>query len=53
VSWDKESAATPFGQLVFFAEFLEVSGLFDPKNGIFKKFWSKIGCSRELKPTGC
>ena len=29
VSWDKESAATPFGQLVFFAEFLEVSGLFD------------------------
>ena len=29
VSWDPESAATPFGQLVFFAEFLEVSGLFD------------------------
>ncbi|WP_215863215.1 hypothetical protein [Acidithiobacillus concretivorus] len=24
VSWDKESAATPFGQLVFFAEFLKV-----------------------------
>ncbi|MBU2774333.1 hypothetical protein HMI48_10735 [Acidithiobacillus ferrooxidans] len=29
VSWDKESAATPFGQLVFFAEFQKVSGLFD------------------------
>ncbi|SMH67335.1 transposase (fragment) [Acidithiobacillus ferrivorans] len=29
VSWDPASAATPFGQLVFFAEFLEVSGLFD------------------------
>jgi len=29
VSWDAESAVTPFGQLVFFAEFLEVSGLFD------------------------
>lgn len=29
VSWDKESAATPFGQRIFFAEFLEVSGLFD------------------------
>lgn len=29
VSWDKDSPATPYGQLVFFAEFLEVSGLFD------------------------
>ncbi|MBU2738782.1 hypothetical protein [Acidithiobacillus concretivorus] len=38
VSWDKESAATPFGQLVFFVEFLEVTGLWqlplslDPEN---------------------
>ena len=31
VSWDPESAATPFGQLVFFAEFLEVGGLFDAR----------------------
>jgi hypothetical protein len=29
VSWDKDSPATPYGQLVFFTEFLEVSGLFD------------------------
>ncbi|MFA6183140.1 MAG: hypothetical protein WC672_13645, partial [Acidithiobacillus sp.] len=28
-SWDKASSATAFGQLVFFAEFLETSGLFD------------------------
>ncbi len=28
-SWDKESSATPFGQLVYFAEFLQVSGLFE------------------------
>ncbi|MFA6183161.1 MAG: hypothetical protein WC672_13755, partial [Acidithiobacillus sp.] len=28
-SWDKASSATSFGQLVFFAEFLETSGLFD------------------------
>jgi hypothetical protein len=29
VSWDKESVATPFSQLVFFAAFQEASGLFD------------------------
>nr|WP_298171134.1 hypothetical protein [Acidithiobacillus sp.] len=29
VSWDKESSATPFGQLVYFAEFLQVSGRFE------------------------
>ena len=29
VFWDKESAARPFGQLVFFAEFLDVGSLFD------------------------
>ncbi|MBU2718732.1 hypothetical protein HF563_04920 [Acidithiobacillus ferridurans] len=29
VSWNTGSTATSFGQLVFFAEFLEVSGLFD------------------------
>jgi len=27
MSWDKESAATPFWQWIFFAEFLEVGGL--------------------------
>lgn len=35
VSWDKEFAATPFGQLVFFAEFLKVSGLFDTIKPLF------------------
>lgn len=29
VFWDKGRAARPFGQLVFFAEFLDVGSLFD------------------------
>ncbi|MDD2748767.1 MAG: hypothetical protein PHR95_13070 [Acidithiobacillus sp.] len=29
VSWDQESAATPMGQMVFFAAYLETTGLFD------------------------
>ena len=29
VSWDKDAAATPMGQIVFFAAYLETSGLFD------------------------
>ena len=29
VRWDKGSSATAMGQLPFFAEFLEVSGLFE------------------------
>jgi len=29
VTWDKGVGRHPYGQLVFFAEFLEVSGLFD------------------------
>ena len=30
VEWDPQAAVTPFGQLPFFTEFLQVSGLFDP-----------------------
>jgi hypothetical protein len=30
VEWDPQAAATPLGQLPFFTEFLQVSGLFDP-----------------------
>jgi hypothetical protein len=30
VEWDPAAAVTPLGQLPFFAEFLQVSGLFDP-----------------------
>ena len=29
VEWDPQSAVTPVGQLVFFAQFLEVSGIFE------------------------
>ena len=29
VEWDRSSPLTPLGQLVYFAEFLKVSGLFD------------------------
>jgi hypothetical protein len=29
VQWDTEASATPYGQLAFFAEFLQVSGVFD------------------------
>lgn len=29
VQWDREANATPYGQLAFFAEFLQVSGIFD------------------------
>ncbi|WP_414039217.1 transposase [Acidithiobacillus sp. M4-SHS-6] len=29
VSWDKDAAATPMGQIVFFAAYLEATGLFD------------------------
>ncbi|WP_226818785.1 hypothetical protein HHS34_002390 [Acidithiobacillus montserratensis] len=29
VSWDKDAAATPMGQIVFFAAYLEITGLFD------------------------
>jgi hypothetical protein len=30
VEWDAQAAVTPLGQLPFFTEFLQVSGLFDP-----------------------
>jgi hypothetical protein len=30
VEWDPQAAVTPLGQLPFFTEFLNVSGLFDP-----------------------
>ena len=30
VEWDPQAAVTPLGQLPFFTEFLQVSGLFDP-----------------------
>ncbi|MGA7978787.1 MAG: hypothetical protein WCA32_01005 [Chromatiaceae bacterium] len=30
VEWDPQTAVTPLGQLPFFTEFLQVSGLFDP-----------------------
>src|SRR5512138_1523588 len=30
VEWDPTAAATPFGQLPFFVEFLKLGGLFDP-----------------------
>jgi len=30
VEWDPQAAVTPLGQLVFFAQYLKVSGLFDP-----------------------
>ena len=30
VQWDPQAAVTPLGQLPFFTEFLQVSGLFDP-----------------------
>ena len=30
VGWDPQAAVTPLGQLPFFTEFLQVSGLFDP-----------------------
>ncbi len=30
VEWDQQAAVTPLGQLPFFTEFLQVSGLFDP-----------------------
>ena len=30
VEWDPTAAATPFGQLPFFIEFLKLGGLFDP-----------------------
>jgi len=30
VEWDPTAAVTPLGQLAFFAEYLKVSGLFDP-----------------------
>ena len=29
VEWDPDAAATPLGQLAFFAEYLKVSGRFD------------------------
>ena len=31
VEWDSTAAATPFGQLPFFVEFLKLGGLFDPR----------------------
>jgi hypothetical protein len=30
IEWDPQAAVTPLGQLPFFTEFLQVSGLFDP-----------------------
>jgi len=30
VEWDPQAAVTPLGQLAFFAQYLKVSGLFDP-----------------------
>ena len=30
VEWDPQAAVTPLGQLVFFAQYLKASGLFDP-----------------------
>ena len=30
VEWDPQAAVTALGQLPFFTEFLQVSGLFDP-----------------------
>ncbi len=30
VRWDEGAAATPHGQLVFFAEFLAATGVFEP-----------------------
>lgn len=30
IEWDPSGADTPFGQLVFFVEFLKTGGLFDP-----------------------
>ena len=30
VEWDPQAAVTPLGQVPFFTEFLQVSGLFDP-----------------------
>jgi hypothetical protein len=30
VEWDPQAAVTPLGQLPFFTEFLQVSGLFEP-----------------------
>ncbi len=30
VEWDPQAAVTPLGQLPFFTECLQVSGLFDP-----------------------
>ena len=30
VEWDPQAAVTPLGQLPFFTEFLQLSGLFDP-----------------------
>jgi hypothetical protein len=29
VRWDEQAAATPHGQLVFFAEFLQATGVFE------------------------
>lgn len=29
VRWDSESAATPFGQMTFFLEFLHLTGLYE------------------------
>jgi hypothetical protein len=30
VEWDPTAAVTPLGQLPFFTDYLQVSGLFDP-----------------------
>lgn len=38
VEWDPTAAVTPLGQLPFFTDYLQVSGLFDPG-------WSSVRCS--------
>lgn len=38
VRWDENASASTLGQLAFFGEFLEVSGLHDPQSSAIDKF---------------